>query len=1418
MNNNIIKFKRITFLLTLSALVFGFYSAYQMPKSEDPLIAKTAGMVTIVYPGASPNEISQFVVKPLQDELSEVNLIEEVKVTVRTEVAIVTIRLDRDLSSEPLITKAWDETRRAIARAEKSFPESVIKPVLNDNILEKESIVYAATSDKYSIIELKDALEEIREKVLQFKSVKKVIINSDPGKQISINIEDEIFSKLGLNYFQISEQLKKSNLSIPAGSLRFKKDNLLLSTNSTFKFLDEIKNFPIVLNSGQIIKLKEFAEIKTDISLPQKVAMMFNGNDSLGLGIVLDDEIDLIKYGSYFEEKFSELSKLYPELTFNKVSYFPENVKTRILDLSQSLLIGIMSLGVVLMIFMGVRVGALVAIIVPLITLISLGVFSQMGGILQQISISAFVMALGLLVDNVIVISESIQTKMNNGISALESSKMTIDEFALPLFAATGTTVAAFIPMMLAPGPAGQFTRSLATVTSITLTVSFIFSIFVTPLLTAKFLKPRKKMNSKLLTNFSNYLSDKQSKHSGKLMIFVLMLLALGMMTIPMLKVQFFPYADRDQLVIDLRLPDGTHFDVTHERAKSIVRKIMRSNLWKNEIVQIASYTGNSTPKFFYNLNLIPNSPHIAQMIVRVRDFSIAPKVRDQLDNLLSPLVLDGTLIVRELEQGPPVEAAVVVKVFSEDQSVRQKTTFEIFKKLKEINSTKNVRHSLGVGTPKLNFIISDANAQQYGVTRSEVSSIILGRSRGIYSGDFRIDDKKAPILIRSKEGESFDIDKIGDSFVRDSRSRKITINDIAYSNLEFVPSSLLYENGRSLTKILIETSKGYGYGDILNELNPFLAKFNTEAEIELDGQAEESNKSNKQLIAGAPYALVALTLFLLIQFNSYKKFFIVFSAVPLSFIGIGPSHLLFGFPFGFFSLLGALALIGIIVNNAILLIEFIDLKLSEKNDIEYAINETLKERLRPIFLTTLTTVIGLMPLCFSDATLWPPFGWTIVFGLILGSSLTVVFVPCLYKFLIYDRSHSFKSLILPFLILGASNSYAKQMTISEVLELSKKSASANIADIELERAIEQKDLQFKSTFYPSLGLKVEREFLDRQLELETPIGSLPFIPEQRTVGAIVLNQKLIDLKKMIYEREKVNIGFKAKKLQRDRLLEVARFNSALIYLKTLEIEIKVSSLKRYVGNLRKRRREISRLYKLGRVSEIDVLRIKTAIDDTKISLLELESQVIPMRLAIAKSIGESSAVIPTSIKNISSFVVPKMNTETRKDVKALDLKIKSLEYSLKEINAGYLPTLDFEAKSFFQDPSQFQTENWSSISLVLKWDLFERGVRNSNKTIELSKLNQTKIERSDLIRKIEIEKLKYFQLMKVHKKSIALRENNYNSVKKAAKLEVKRYLDGKSSLNDLIDAEILLKEMMEKAQMSRVLYLNSYFQYEFSL
>lgn len=1432
MTMNNLKYKRISILVAVSLMLYGVYSYLTMPKSEDPTIAKTAGILTIIYPGASISDIREFVLKPVEDELSDVASLQDLKSTIRNEVLISTIRIDEKLEDKKQIYQIWDEIRRGIKRAELKFPSGVRPFELSDDLLEKEAIVLAVQSEK-PLLETRDEARKIRDEILTWDYVKKVNINADPGEQVSIEIQDDKIIPLGLNYFEIINQLRNNNKMIPTGSVTHNGQKVTINSSSRFSTVEEIRNFPLVLKSSDTVLLKEIANVTRTIIKPTREEMNFNGKQAIGLGIVLKDDIDLIEYDKYFTERFEALRADFPKVNITKISYFPKNVENRILDLGSSLISGIVLLAVVLMILMGFRVGLLVSVLIPMITAVSLGAFSYTGGVLQQISIAAFVMALGLLVDNIIVIADAIQAKINKGDDKRAAAETTIKEFALPLFAATGTTVASFIPMMISEGGAAQFTRSLATVTAITLSVSYLFSIFLTPIIASDVLKANKKAEWKILKPVSSFLANIISKYP-KLILGGVSLLVLGSLAlVPLLKFQFFPFADRDQLVIDIRMPEGTVFEVTKERAQSVTDYVMRSPLWEKKIQNIASYVGRSTPRFFYNLNLQPNSPHIAQMIIRLNDFTEAKFVKETLEKNLQAVVPDGIVLVRELEQGPPVEAAVEVKIFGENDNDLVATGKAIESFAQKIPAARHVRLKYGQGTPEIHYNLDDTLTSKFGINREIINTIILGRSRGIPVGEFRKDDDPVQIILKSPEGEKTKTDKLLNSYVLDTRTGKLLVKDFVSSSFSIGPSVQSFENGKKLMKVFIESASGKGYNDIHKDLDPFLKnlKLPKGISIKLDGQRAESLKSNKQLVNGAPISFIFLILFLLIQFNSYKKAILVFTSVPISFIGLAPSHLVNGFPFGFFSLLGALALIGIIVNNAILIIEFLDVQIAEGLSFQEAVYSTLEQRLRPIFLTTFTTVLGLLPLAYSDATLWPPFAWTICYGLVLGSILTILFVPALYRILIIDgvkfrvpffaKKYAPALLVLISLIPFSSHGQTQKMGLDDVIKYSENSSINEIAISQSEISKSLSELQTRLAFMPKLGLEYRRDYLNEEQRLSTPFGQLPFKKQQTSTAGIKLIQPLLDVSEMIYKRKEASYLSKASELEKKRFKQLSQLQAALLYLNQQEIKVKINSLSIFKRNLYDRQVEINRFLRLGKVSEVDVLKIETAINEVSRSLDDLHAILPPLQRLLAKSIGldgqiESNSVEETKAKAASLKNLGSDTSLKRFDELAMEEKIHALSSQASSIKSDYLPKVSLEAGVLYQDPTPLNSTSFNYGAIVLRWNIFEGGTRQSRLSVvnEQKRIVSTQLTELRRNKESQIEKFKLLTTSAI--KDIPTKEKNFDRITKATKLERKQYNEGKSRFNDLLDAEDLLQKQQEKRDLVYIEAVSYYLNFLF--
>ncbi|MDQ7784029.1 MAG: efflux RND transporter permease subunit [Desulfomonilaceae bacterium] len=972
--------------------LIGIVAATTMPRQEDPQIPDHWGLVVTMFPGADAEKVERLVVHPLEEHLAEVHEIKHVVTTIRSGTAITLVELRFPLDD---VNHAWDEVRRSLAKAKREFPESAGEPILDEKLQDHESVVLAV-SGPMDPVTLADIAEAMKKEFLSLRDVSRVKVIADPGEQITIEFDDSVLRRLGVDPLLLKGQLSARNLTIPGGSIKLGGKKIVLRLNDEFESAKDIASTPIVLPSGAGIPLGELAKVRRGPDEPASVKMRFDGKSAIGLGIIPRKGINVVGFGETVRKKVEELRSRYPEVEIGETAFQPDRVRARLLNLGSSLLLSVMTVGGVLLLFMGLRLGLIVASIVPMVGLTSLAIYYWGGGVLQQISIAAFVIALGMLVDNAIVVSESVQGLIDQGLDPKRAAIQVIRELALPLAAATGTTLAAFLPMLLAQSVTGEFTRALPVIIMVTLTVSYVFAVSVTAILSSSFLKRSTETKESRFRELGAFLGRLSLNHYGAILIAAGLLVAGSLGATGFVDRRFFPGSDRNQLIVELKLPEGAHLSEIDAAAAKVEAKLTA----RPDVVSVAAFIGRSAPQFYYNLPRLPESPHLAQIVVTTVDNeSVEPVIRWSREYVRNELP-EAEVVGRRLQQGPPLDAPFEVRVLGWDLADLSTAADMVMAGLKSIPQAADVRHNMGVGVPTIHFRIDDAAAARHGLSRSDVALAVQGRVRGLEVGKFRAGEDPVPILIRSKAGENYPAEDLHSIDVATTGGKPVPLAQLARSDIEWLPAVIHHRNGKRAVTVSAQLAEGATYSRILKALKPKIAAMNLPkgVYVEYGGEAESSDEANAGMFKALPVALVVLIVILLVEFNSFRRVAIILVTVPLAATGVVPGLLISGEAFGFMSLLGIFSLAGVVVNNAIVLIDRIEICRSMGADLSQAIAEAVTMRTRPILLTTATTVFGLLPLALSTSNLWPPLAWAMISGLTASTGLTLLVVPSLYR------------------------------------------------------------------------------------------------------------------------------------------------------------------------------------------------------------------------------------------------------------------------------------------------------------------------------------------------------------------------------------------------------------------------------------
>jgi len=978
-------------VLSLAVLLAcgGVVAWITMPCQEDPRVASRWAFLTVPFPGAPVDQVERLIADPLEQALAEIEEIERLELTVREGVAVAEIELSGHVYDTD---RAWDRVRRILGVPYLQLPSGAGPIELEDDVVSPESVVLALTGGRDHLERLA-AARQLKRDLLFVPDIKRIRIVGDSGEEIEILADDSALRRMRLDYGVLASQLALRNEPQPVGTLAFGDRRVSVSVHGDFESIDEIEHTSVFLPSGSAVPLGSIASVRRRTREPLSRLMRLDGLPAVGLAVTPVPKIDIVRFGRTLRERVEALRSVYPHISIHEAMFQPDHVAARVAHLGTALAIGIAVVAGILLLAMGPRVGAVIAATIPLVVFTALACYAAGGGILHQLSISGLVIAVGLIVDNAIVVAENIQREIDLGQDAEVAAWRSVRDLAFPLGAATATTVAAFVPMYLARGSTADFVRALPIIVISSLVVSYLFAIAVTPVLCRMFLRPRRRSERTGLALIGSRIARFATARPRRVLLGTLVAIGLCAIGAQHVDKRFFPASGRSQVIVTLQLPEGSDLLMTDASARRFEQALLK----QQHVRSVATFVGEAAPLFYYNLNRHPSSPHLAQLVVGTEDRDgVAPLITFARGFARTELPQASTAVSR-LQQGLPIDAPIEIRVYGPGLRELSHAADLVLATLRKIPGTVDQYHDLGVGTPTLRFQVNDAAAGRYGLERRHLTRALLARSGGVPVGQYRGGEDPVPIVIRSPNRAS--AAGLTAVEIATEGGTSVPVGQIATSGIDWLPGAIHRHNRRPVTTVSSHLEDGFTSQAVLRRFRARLAasELPPRTSIEYGGEAEGSSTANRQLFQMLPFGALLLLCVLLAEFRSFRRVGIILVTVPLAAAGIVPGLLLFGQPFGFMSILGAVSLTGIVVNNAILLLDVVDRQRRAGQSVSEALVAGVALRIRPVLLTTVTTIAGLLPLALSGTELWPPMALAIISGLSASTLLTLIVVPSLY-------------------------------------------------------------------------------------------------------------------------------------------------------------------------------------------------------------------------------------------------------------------------------------------------------------------------------------------------------------------------------------------------------------------------------------
>jgi multidrug efflux pump subunit AcrB len=999
--------KSILMVLAL-LLINGVFAYLTLPAQENPTITIRKAIVTTSYPGMAPERVEQLITRAIEKEIRKIPEVEKLTSTSMTGQSVIHIEIyDRYFNLDNI----WQDLRNKVKQAQLNLPEGTSPPFVNDSFGDVSVVTLALTADGFDLGEMYDISKHIRDNLYSVAGTKKVDIIGVQAERIYLEVKTAKLAQLGISPRSIISELQNQNIISPGGQIDTGLRSIVVEPTGNFSSLEEIGNTHIrITGTDDTIALKDIVSLRRGFIDPPDKPAYFNGEPAIMFGVSMLQKYNLLEYAPRVKNMVTNIENTLPiGYKINIATYQADQVQKSIEGVSINVIQTLVIVLLVVIYFLGLRTGLIVGSIVPFVMLTTLAIMKFSGMTLEKMSLATLIIALGLLVDNGIVIAEDFKRRIEQGIDRFDAMCQGGKELAMPLLSSSVTTILFFLPLMLAEHVAGEFTRSVSLVILITLMTSWVLALCVTPTLCYFFIKADNKESAatdKPTENSTKFYQIYEKflhwvlAHKTIFMTLMVVTLIVSLSGFGLLKKQFFPDSDRTQVMMYIDLPNGTSARETNRQMQEVFTWLDDKTSFP-EISNYSGYSGFNGPRFVLTLNPEDPANNKGFVVINVKDETQINTFVNKLHNGIIENFPNVSGRVKRMFAGPSDSSTISIQVKGPDKDILYEKAKEIMSVLQAVPYTKNVRTDWENRIVKMQVKIDQHRARRAGVTSSDVATALQGYFSGANVTEYRDGDDIIPVVFRAEEEERFNLDRLRTvSIFSNQTGSSVPLFQVA----DFIPVNQYAKIQREnmFTTITIEASNTQMTAEDLqvvidSDIQALKKDLPVNHLIEYDGVIVQSKEAQQALGASMPMVIGLVLILLVMQFNSFRRASIIVLTIPLSLIGTVVGLLVMNAPFGFMVTLGIYSLAGIIINNAIVLIDRIEIeRATGQSDYQAIVNSCLT-RLRPITMTTVTTIMGLLPLLIDPMSMFYGMATVLAFGLGVGTILTLAVVPVLY-------------------------------------------------------------------------------------------------------------------------------------------------------------------------------------------------------------------------------------------------------------------------------------------------------------------------------------------------------------------------------------------------------------------------------------
>jgi multidrug efflux pump len=1006
----------ILFAIILTSIM-GIFAYGALGQKEDPEFTIKTMIVAAGWPGATTTEMADQVTDKIELALQSVPEIDYTKSSTRPGSTTIIVQLRSDTAADK-VPDVWYRVRKTVqdAQAQGKLPRGISGPVFNDDFGDTFGNIYALTGDGYSYPQLKTYAEELRNRIRALPQVAKVEFQGDQAERIFIVYQSQKLASLGISPQTLAQALSSNNSVVSAGQIETADERIPLTVSGALSSLEQIRNIGVATPDGRTVRLGDLAQVQRGLIDPPELKMHVNGKEAIGLAISARGGGSITELGKSLSKIMETYQAELPVgVEIHTVADQTVVVHSAIGEFIKSLAEAVIIVMAVSFLSLGFRPGIVVALCIPLVLGATFAVMKVYDIDLQRISLGALIIALGLLVDDAMIVVESIESHLEMGWSKAKAAVSAYAATAMPMLIGTLITIVGFLPIGFSGGTASEYVRSIFQVVAIALILSCIVAVLVTPYIAFQILKVPEGHKAAASDDHAAHAQTGRGYDLFRTAVSwcldnrVLVLAATGAafalgvalfaLVVPK---QFFPASDRPELMVDLRLAHNASFAAT-ERATRRMEALLAGD---KDIVNISSYIGGGAPRFYLPLDVQTPDVALGQLVVVTKDEAARERVAEKIESALATGFPELRGRVSGLENGPPVGQPIQIRITGLDHEAIRPSAEAVEALFRSTRHLRGINSDYGERLKTVHLVIDQDKARALGVNYDSLKQALQGSLGGATLTVVREGDRSIEVTARLTKAERTNLATLPYAKIPTASGAYVPLSQLA----RLVPStepSVLWRRDRQAAITIFADVDGAQPAEILTALKPDLdaikAKLPKGAMLAIGGSEEESKTSQGQVFSVLPVAIVLICLLLMIQLQNIKKMLLVLATGPLAFIGVAATLALFQIPFGFVAMLGSLSLFGMVIRNSVILVARVDELTAKGTELRTAIIEATMHRVRPILLTAAAAILAMIPLCRS--VFWGPMAYSTMGGLFVATFLTLFFLPALYQFAFQNQT-----------------------------------------------------------------------------------------------------------------------------------------------------------------------------------------------------------------------------------------------------------------------------------------------------------------------------------------------------------------------------------------------------------------------------